>query len=83
MNTLWLSNVEIVAESERADFSREMDKVRLAREALGTRPHQPGWLERRLLTLSAWMVDTGERLSRRYHNADPMPRWYPSFKIAK
>jgi len=28
MNALWLSNVEIIAEEERADFRREMENYR-------------------------------------------------------
>jgi hypothetical protein len=81
--TLCIPTIEILAEEERADFRREVEQVRLVREALKTTPRQPNWLERRMLTLSAWMVFTGERLSRRYRNADPIPRWYPSFKIAR
>lgn len=83
LHTVCLPTMEIMAEAERADFRREMEQCRLVREALKTTPRQPNWLERRMLTLSTWMVATGERLSRRYQNADPIPRWYPSFKIAR
>jgi hypothetical protein len=83
INTLSLPTIEILAEAECADFRREVEQVRLVHEALKTTPRQPSWLERRVLTLSAWMVDTGQRLSRRYQNADPIPRRYPSFKIAR
>jgi len=83
IHSLCLPTIEILAEEERADFRREVEQYRLVREALKTTPRQPNWLERRMLALSAWMVFTGERLTRRYQNADPIPRWYPSFKIAR
>ncbi len=83
MNTLWLSNIEILAEEERADFRREMEQLRLEREAQSTKPRKPGWIEHRMHDLSVWMVTTGERLHRRYHDTDPIPRWYQSLKIAR
>ncbi len=83
MNTLWLSNIEILAEEQRADFRREMEKYRLEREAQSTKPRKPNWLEYRIQNLSVWLVTTGERLNRRYHDTDPIPRWYQSFKIAR
>ena len=83
MNTLWLSNIDILAEEERADFRREMENYRLGREALSTKPHKPNWIEHRLHDLSVWMVTTGERLHSRYHDTDPIPRWYQSFKFAR
>jgi hypothetical protein len=83
MNNLWLSNVEITAEEERADFRREMEQLRLEREALSTKPRKPNWIEHRLHDLSVWMVTTGERLQQRYHDTDPIPRWYQSFKLAR
>lgn len=83
LHTLCLPTMEIMAEAEREDFRREVEKYRLVHEALKTRTRQPGWFERRMLALSAWMVATGERLSRRYQNVDPTPRGYPSFKIAR
>lgn len=83
MNTLWLSNIDILAEEERADFRREMENYRLGREALSTKPHKPNWIEHRLHDLSVWMVTTGERLHSRYHDTDPIPRWYQSFKVAR
>jgi hypothetical protein len=83
MNTLWLSNIEILAEEERRDFRREMEQLRLEREALSTKPRKQNWLERGMHDLSVWMVTTGERLHRRYHDTDPIPRWYQSFKVAR
>ena len=68
MNTLWLSNVEILAQEERADFRRELEQIRL---------------ERRTRDFSKWMVSTGERLHRRYSDTVPVPRWYQSFKVAR
>ena len=83
MNTLWLSNVEILAEERRADFRREMEKYRLEREAQNTKPRKPKWLQHRMHDLSVWMMTTGERLHRRYHDTDPLPRWYQSLKVAR
>ena len=83
MNTLWLSNVEILAQEERADFRREMEQLRLEREASSTKPRKPNWIEQRLCDLSVWMVTTGERLRKRYYDTDPIPRWYQSFKLAR
>jgi hypothetical protein len=83
MNTLWLSNIEIIAEEERADFRREMENYRLEREARSTKPRQPNWLDYRMREFSMWMVSTGERLYRRYQDSAPVPRWYQSFKLAK
>ena len=83
MNTLWLSNLEILMEERRADFSREMEQLRLEREAISTKPHKSNWMDHRMHDLSMWMVTTGERLRHRYHNPAPVPRWYQSFKIAR
>ena len=83
MNTLWLSNIEVLAKEERADFRREMEQLQLEREALNTKPRKQNWLEHRMHDLSVWMVTTGERLHRRYHDTDSLPRWYQSFKIAR
>lgn len=83
MNTLWLSNIEILAEEERTDFRREMELFRLEREARSTKPRKQNWLEHRMHDLSIWMVTTGERLHRRYHDTESLPRWYQSFKFAR
>jgi hypothetical protein len=83
MNTLWLSNLEILMEEHRADFCREMEQLRLEREAQTTKPHKLNWLERRLHDLSMWMISTGEHLHQRYHDPAPIPRWYQSFKVAR
>jgi len=83
MNALWLSNVEIIAEEERADFRREIEQIRLEREALSAKPRKQNWLGRRMHDLSVWMVTTGERMHGRYHETDPVPRWYQSIKLAR
>jgi hypothetical protein len=83
MNTLWLSNLEILMEERRADFGREMEQLRLEREATSTQARKSSWMDHRIHDLSVWMVTTGERLHRRYHNPAPVPRWYQSFKIAR
>ncbi len=62
MNTLWLSNVEVLMEERRADFQREMVQLRLEREALATRSQKPTWMENRMHAFSMWMISTGERL---------------------
>lgn len=86
MNTLHsvcLPVVEIMAEAEREDFRREVEKERLVREALSTKPRQPSWLERRMLRLGTWIAFAGGRLYRRDRDLEPVPHWYPSFKLAK
>jgi len=83
MNTLWLSNIEILTEEHRADFRRELEKIRLEREAQAAKPHKVNWLDRRMHDFSMWMLSTGQRLHRRYHDPAPIPRWYQSFKIAR
>ena len=82
-NSLWLSNLEVLMEERRADFRREMEQLRLEREATSTKLRKPNWMERRMHDLSIWMVSTGERLHRRYHDTTPLPRWYQSFKVAR
>ena len=83
MNTLWLSNLEILMEERRADFRREVEQLRLESEAINARPRKPNWVDRKVHDLSVWMVTTGERLHRRYHDPFPLPRWYQSFKVAR
>lgn len=83
MYTLWLANIDILAEEQRADFRREAEKFRLQREAQETKPRKPGWREHRMLDLSLWIMTIGKRLYQRYHNSDPIPRWHESLKIAR
>ena len=83
MNTLWLSNIEILMEERRADFHREMEQLRLEREALITAPRKHGWMAHRMHDFSVWLISAGERLHGRYHDPAPIPRWYQSFKIAR
>lgn len=83
MNTLWLSNLEIIMEEQRADFRREMEQLMLEREAQSTNAYKPKWFHRRVHDFSTWMVSTGERLHRRYHDPATNPRWYQSIKVAR
>ena len=82
-NSLWLSNLEVLMEEKRADFRREMEQLRLEREATSTKLRKTKWMERRMYDLSVWMVSTGERIHRRHHDQAPLPRWYQSFKVAR
>lgn len=83
MNSLWLSNLEIIMDERRADFRREIEQLRLQREALEANPRNSGWVGRRMHDLSIWMMTTGERMHRRYHNPAPASRWYQSLKVAR
>ena len=83
MNSLWLSNLEIIMDERRADFRREIEQLRLEREATLTKPHKPGWVGHRLHALSIWMIAAGERMHRRYHESVTIPRSYQSFKMAR
>lgn len=83
MNALWLSNLDIIMEERRADFRREMEALRLEREALLTKPFRFGWMQRRVHDFSMLLVTTGERLHRQLHDPTPVPRYYQSFKVAR
>ena len=83
MNTLWLSNIEILHEERQADLRREMEILRLEREAQMTKPRKPNWIQRYVHNMSHWMIAAGERLNRRIHDPIPVPRWYQSFKVAR
>lgn len=83
MNTLWLSNLEILMEERRADFQREMVQLRLEREAQATKSRKLTWMQNRMHAMSMWMISTGERLHAQYHDPTPVPRWYQSFKVAR
>jgi hypothetical protein len=83
MNSLWFSNLEVLMDERRAEFSREIEQLRLEREALSTKQRNSGWAGRRMHDLSMWMMSTGERMHRRYHDPAPIPRWYQSFKVAR
>jgi len=83
MNTLWLSNLEILFEERRADFKREMDQLHLLREAELAYGPRLNWLERRLQTLGIWMMRTGERLRNRYNAPTPLPGWHQSKSLAR
>lgn len=83
MNTLWLSNLEILNEERRADFRREMEQIRLEYEVKSTRARKTNLLDRGMTALSTWLVATGERLHRHYSDPTPLPRWYQSFKLAR
>jgi hypothetical protein len=83
MNSFWLSNLEFLMDERRADFRREIEQLRLLREAQAAKPHNPGWVGHRMHDLSLWMISTGERMHRRLHDPTPIPRWYQSFKVAR
>jgi len=83
MNSLSLSNLEILMEERRADFRREMEQLQLEREAMSTKERKPNWVIHGMQALSACMIAIGEQLRRRNHNSTPVPRSYQSFKVAK
>lgn len=83
MNSLWLSNIEILHEQRQADFRREMEILRLEREAAMTKSRKATLIQRYVHAFSHWMITTGERLNRRIHDPIPVPRWYQSFKVAR
>lgn len=83
MNELWLPNLEFIVAENRADFRREMEKIRLEHEALSTKPGKRHWLDNRVLDFSAWITKTGLHLRQRYEETESVPRWYQSFKLAR
>lgn len=82
-NSLWISNLEDLMEERRNDFRRDMEQLRLVREAENTKPFKPNIFERKMHDFSVWLIKIGQRIHRRYHTPAPYSRWYQSFKIAK
>jgi hypothetical protein len=54
-------------EQKLADTQREIEHIRLMRDAKGKNSPLQGWIANRMHNLSIWMICTGERLHERYH----------------
>lgn len=77
----WLP--EKLVESRRDDFRREMEQINLVREAQHAYAARQGWLNVQLHHLGHWMIAAGERLHKRYHAPEPLPRWYQGSTLAR
>lgn len=77
----WLS--EKLVETRRDDFQREIAQINLVREASSayTTRQSPGKVL--LHQLGHWMIAAGERLHKRYHAPEPLPRWHQSSTLAR
>ena len=76
----WLT--EKLVETRRDDFRREIEQINLVREAGSAYGAHQGWIKIQLHNLGHWMITTGERLHKRYHVPEPLPRWYPGSTLA-
>jgi len=77
----WLP--EKLVETQRADFRREIEQLNLLREAEGAYDARQTWIKNLLHVLGHWMITTGERLHKRYHAPEPLPRWYQGSTLAR
>lgn len=83
MNSLWLSNIEILFEERRADFRREIEHLNLIREAEDASGAHQNLIKHSIHALGAWMVHHGQRLQDRYRARAPLPRYYQSNSLAR
>ena len=58
-------------------------QINLVREAENTYDARQSWLELQFHNLGHWMIATGERLHKRYHAPEPLPRRYQSSSLAR
>lgn len=77
----WLP--EKLVETRRDDFRREIEQLNLVREAASAYDARQSWVQVQLHNLGHWMMVTGERLHKRYHASEPLPRWYQGSTLAR
>jgi hypothetical protein len=77
----WL--LENLIETRRDDFRREIEQLNLAREASSADGSRQGWINLQLHNLGHWMIAAGERLHKRYHTPESLPRWYQGSTLAR
>ena len=77
----WLP--EKLVEMQRADFRREIEQLNLLRETENAYDARQTWIKKQLHVLGHWMITTGERLHKRYHAPEPLPRWYQGSTMAR
>lgn len=77
----WLP--EKLVETQRADFCREIEHINLVREAQSAYDARQNWMKQQLHNLGSWMMITGQRLHKRYHAPEPLPRWYQGSTLAR
>jgi hypothetical protein len=57
---------EYVVEERRRDVLREMNNIRLEKQALEARTYHPNWFTRTMQGFGEWLIARGEKLVRRY-----------------
>ena len=64
------------AEEQRMQLRQAVTELRLQVEALhAATPAQPNWFAKKMITLGAWMIATGESLRRHYQiSPTPLPK---------
>ena len=77
----WLP--EKLVETRRADFRREIEQLNLVHEAENAYGARQSWVGQQLHDLGVWMMTTGERLHKRYHAPEPLPRCYQGATLAR
>jgi len=77
----WLT--ERLVETWRDDFRHEIEQLNLVREAGSAYEARQGWVKIQLHNLGHWMIATGERLHKRYHAPEPLPRSYQGYTLAR
>ena len=74
---------EKLVETRRDDFQREIEQLNLVREATSDYGARRSWMKVQLHNLGHWMISTGERLHKRYHAPEPLPRWHQGSTLAR
>ena len=57
---------EYMVEERRRDVLREIDSIRLEKQALEARVYHPSWFTRTMQGFGQWLIERGENLVKRY-----------------
>ena len=57
---------EYMVEERRRDVLREMNSIRLEKQALEVKVYHPNWFTRIMQGLGEWLIARGEELVKRY-----------------
>ncbi len=66
-------NLEMMAEERRKQLLHTVDQLRLEEEA-EKNAHRPGWFARSMISVSSWMIASGELLQRRYNETQSVQK---------
>ena len=70
-------DIEIYVTEKLADIKHEVEMNNFIHNVEKANSPIPSWLASRLHGLSVWMIQTGQRLHKRYHAPTHMPYLYP------